>query len=116
MSEETRITANPLPTETHVTSNQPSKVETRICIKDGCCPKCGSVDVIPNVYVLDYPATHSTGNVQVVVLQNPDAWFNKGEVSTSLKAWVCGACGYTELYAKNPAALLAAYRNRAEQG
>ena len=54
-------------------------------------------------------------NVQAIVEENPDAWLFKGEVRTSLKAWVCGACGYTELYAKNPAALLAAHRKQKER-
>jgi len=116
MSEETRITANPLPTENHITADQPSKVETRISMKDGRCSKCGSAAVIPNVSVLEHSgADGSTANVKAVVVGNPNAWVFKGEVRTSLKAWVCGSCGYTELYAKNPAALLAAYRKREEQ-
>jgi hypothetical protein len=51
----------------------------------------------------------SVENVKAVVAQNPDALFFRGEVKTSLKAWVCGVCGYTELYAKHPAALLAVH-------
>jgi predicted nucleic-acid-binding Zn-ribbon protein len=114
MSEETRITANPLPTETHITADQPSK--PRISMKDGHCPKCGSADVIPNVSVLDNAgAPGYSNNVRAVVVQHPDAWMFTGEVRTCLKAWVCGSCGYTELYANNPAALLAAYRKREEQ-
>ncbi|HEY7331308.1 MAG TPA: hypothetical protein VH592_26980 [Gemmataceae bacterium] len=84
-------------------------------MRDGQCPKCGSTDVIPNVYVTDDPAHTAWENVRAVVEQNPDAWVFKGQVMTSLKAWVCGACGYTELYAKNPTALLDAYRKREEQ-
>jgi predicted nucleic-acid-binding Zn-ribbon protein len=111
MSRETRITANPLSTEIHAITNQPSKVETRICMKDGRCPKCSSTDVIPNVSILEHNGSVSE-NVKAVVAKNPKALFFRGKVKTSLKAWVCGSCGYTELYAKNPAALLDAYRKR----
>jgi hypothetical protein len=72
--------------------------------------------VIPNVYVLDLGHGNRPHNLKVVVDENPDAWLFKGEVQSSLKAWVCGACGYTELYAQDPAALLAAYRKHAERG
>jgi predicted nucleic-acid-binding Zn-ribbon protein len=112
MSDETRITANPPPTETHITANEPSKIETRICMKDGRCPKCSSADVVPNLRILEHVGATWSENLKVEAEQNPDAWLFKGEVKTSLKAWVCGSCGYTELYAKNPAALLAAYRKR----
>jgi hypothetical protein len=116
MSEETRITANPLPTENHITEDRPSKVETRICMKEGHCPKCNSVDMMPNVSVLDNAgASGHSNNVRAVVVQNPDAWMFTGEVRTCLKAWICGSYGYTELYANNPAALLAAYRKREEK-
>jgi len=87
-------------------------------MRDGQCPKCGSADVIPNAYVLPGVPDSSARyweNLRVVVVEKPDAWFFKGEVFTSLKAWVCGACGYTELYAKNAPALLAAWRKHEEQ-
>lgn len=80
-------------------------------MQSNTCPKCGSGDVIPNAYVTDNDYEHRE-NLKALVLKNPDAWLLKGEVQTSLKAWICGACGYTELYAKNPAALLAAYRKQ----
>lgn len=84
-------------------------------MKEGKCPKCGSQDVIPNVFVQDR-GHHNRGdqNLKAVVQESPDAWLFKGEVQTSLKAWVCGACGFTEFYAKNPAALLAAHRKQAD--
>lgn len=84
-------------------------------MRDGRCPKCGSVDVIPNVSVLDRVNGYRSENLTAVVEEKPGAWVFKGEVKTSLKAWVCGSCGYTELYSKNPAALLAAYQKREEQ-
>ncbi len=84
-------------------------------MRDGQCPKCGSANVIPNVNVLDSNNANWSENLKVVVEENPDAWLFKGEVKTGLMAWVCGACGYTELYAKNAVALLAAYRKHEGQ-
>jgi predicted nucleic-acid-binding Zn-ribbon protein len=84
-------------------------------MRDGRCPKCASADVIPNVFVLELGHGNRPHNLKVVVDEHPDAWLFKGEVQSSLKAWVCGACGYTELFAKDAAALLAAYRKHAEK-
>ena len=36
---------------------------------------------------------------------NPEAWVFKGPVLATLKANICGECGYTELIADDPAAL-----------
>jgi hypothetical protein len=86
-------------------------------MRDGVCPRCGSSDVIPNVYVLDRGHyDRPAGNLKVVVDENPNAWLFKGEVQSSLKAWVCGSCGFTELYAKDYAALLAAHQKQTEPG
>jgi predicted nucleic-acid-binding Zn-ribbon protein len=82
-------------------------------MQDGQCPKCGSSDVIPNVYVEDR-GRFGVENLKVVVDEHPQAWLFKGEVRSSLKAWVCGACGYTELYAQDAPALLAAHRKHEE--
>jgi predicted nucleic-acid-binding Zn-ribbon protein len=83
-------------------------------MRDGRCPKCGSAEVIPNVYIQDR-GEGQTENLKVIVEENPHAWVFKGAVKTSLKAWICGVCGFTELYAKDPADLLTAYRKQEEQ-
>ena len=81
---------------------------------EGRCAKCGSSDVIVAV---DVKGGHGDGgNLWVALEKKPEAWLFKGEVRSSLKAWVCGACGFTELYAQDPAAFLAASRKDAEQG
>jgi hypothetical protein len=84
-------------------------------MQQGSCPKCGSRDVIPNVYVMDLGHANYPHNLKVSVEEHPNAWLFKGEVRSSLKAWVCGACGFTELYAKNPRGLLVAYRKQMEE-
>ncbi len=83
-------------------------------MRQGQCPMCGSSNGIPNADLL-YPGGFTEEReLDVVVDEKPNAWLFKGEVRSSLKAWVCGDCGYTELYAKEAAALLAAYRKQSE--
>jgi predicted nucleic-acid-binding Zn-ribbon protein len=81
----------------------------------GKCPKCGSSNVIPDVSVLD-PGRFGKGDgvLHAVVDERPKARLFKGEVQSRLEAVVCGDCGYTEFYAKEPGALLAAYRKQPE--
>ena len=59
---------------------------------EGRCAKCGSSDVIVAV---DVKGGHGDGgNLWVALEKKPEAWLFKGEVRSSLKAWVCGACGF----------------------
>ena len=55
-----------------------------------------------------------SGNLSAVVYGNPEAWVFKGKVRVELSACVCGNCGFTELYAVDPAGMLAAARTAAE--
>ncbi len=73
-------------------------------MKSGTCVKCGSKDVLGGVRVIDegYLATHP---LRVETQSQPDALIFKGAHHAPLKAWVCGACGYTELYAEKPVTL-----------
>ena len=68
------------------------------------CPACGSV----NVMTLRVPGNLDT-DLTVQVQKNPKARLFKGTVVSVLKARVCGACGHTDLFAADPAPLLAAY-------
>jgi ribosomal protein S27AE len=71
------------------------------------CPKCGSVRIIRNVQVID----RSDSGTQSLSLRRGTrtlgGWL-KLPRSFPLDAWTCGACGYTELYVREPADLLAA--------
>ena len=70
-------------------------------MKNGVCPKCGCTVVIQGVRILDYGHAHHTRDLSVAVDAKPDAWLFKGRVTGELWACVCGACGFTELYATN---------------
>ena len=69
------------------------------------CPKCGSPNLIPDVSVFD-PGRFGKGDgtLHTVVEERPTAWHFKGAAQSKLEAAVCGNCGYTELYAIEPAA------------
>ena len=76
---------------------------------DSRCPKCGSEDVIPNVHVRGGFHDHK---LKVEIVENPEAWVLKGVHESILTSTMCGQCGFVELYAKNPAELLKAYRQK----
>src|SRR3990172_9428166 len=71
------------------------------------CPKCGSARIIRQVQVLD----RSDSGAQSLSLRRGTralgGWL-KVPRSFPLDAWSCGACGFTELYVREPAELLAA--------
>jgi hypothetical protein len=74
------------------------------------CSKCGSLEVIPSVRIVDYGESDWKRDLHVEVCENPDALIFKGTHRGSLRAMICGRCGYAELYVSNPQELLAAYK------
>jgi hypothetical protein len=72
------------------------------------CSKCASTHIIPNVKVLDW-GTGSDGLLKVAVAEAPKALFFKRLHLSHLSANICGACGFTELFADEPELLYAAY-------
>src|ERR671911_123678 len=72
-------------------------------LKQGQCPQCSSQDIMSNVRIKDRNAD-AFGNEElgVVVDLRPHALVFKERIETPLRAWICGACGYTELYVDNP--------------
>jgi predicted nucleic-acid-binding Zn-ribbon protein len=69
----------------------------------GKCPKCGSREIIADAKAID----RGDGNVQkeftVATFGKPEAIIFKEQHTTTVSAWVCGQCGYVELYADSPA-------------
>ena len=76
------------------------------------CSKCGSDDQIPDVHI--HGGFHAR-SLKVEIVEKPKAWLDKGIHEGILTATVCGQCGFTELYVKNPAELLKAYRKKKSQ-
>jgi predicted nucleic-acid-binding Zn-ribbon protein len=74
------------------------------------CERCGSTRIIPRARVIDRgEGNHPTGSVQVGVERKPDALFFTAEERVNTFARICGECGFTELFAEDPAALYDAY-------
>lgn len=75
------------------------------------CPKCKSENIIRNVRVMDrdHYSGDSGASLSLVVYENPDAMIFKGAHEGSLSAWVCGECGFTQLFLDNPRELYAIY-------
>ena len=80
-------------------------------MKNNQCPKCGANEIIHDAEVRDYDAQSYRGLGVYVPLKTPAGGFIKKTTESSpLRAEVCGACGYTELYASNCQAMLRAIR------
>jgi predicted nucleic-acid-binding Zn-ribbon protein len=73
------------------------------------CPKCGSNKTIPEVFIEDRGMSNVPWSLSVRVDEKPDAFLFKGRHTDALRAWICGECGFTELYVQNPQAVYAAY-------
>lgn len=75
------------------------------------CPRCQSSRGIPYAEVVD---TRAPSAVAIYVPMHPNALLLRGGTRSKLRAWVCGSCGYTELYADDPQSLWEIYRRSQE--
>lgn len=76
-------------------------------MKSGTCPKCESTDVIAAAKIVDHVLSFPIFTMPLTVKAEepaPGALIKSGRTA-SLKAWICRACGYTELYTENPQSL-----------
>lgn len=71
------------------------------------CPKCGSARIIQQIQVMD---RSDSGSQSLSLRRGTRALGGILRLPRSfpLDAWTCGACGYTELYVREPTELLAA--------
>ena len=64
------------------------------------CPKCGSSDVIADAKAIDRSPAEL--ELSLATYRKPEAVLFKGQMTTTLSAWVCADCGYVEFYADSP--------------
>jgi predicted nucleic-acid-binding Zn-ribbon protein len=71
-------------------------------MKNDSCPKCNSTDVIPNAEIINCAANHSLRCSVSFASNSPSAaekrTFCKVAKSGEMRAWICGRCGFTEIY------------------
>ena len=70
--------------------------------KSARCSKCGSSLIVENVRVVDRAHADAKKDLGVEIHENPDALAFRGTHQGLLHAWVCGGCGFVELYVSNP--------------
>ena len=82
-------------------------------MKDKKCSKCGSSMVIPSVPIAD--RGHGNGLLPwtAYISEKPGALFSKTHFF-KIRAWICGECGYTELYADAPNEVASSYQRYLE--
>jgi predicted nucleic-acid-binding Zn-ribbon protein len=75
--------------------------------KSGACPKCKSTKVIADARVRDRgDFANMAHELQISTYRNPDAMIFKEARLSTVSAWVCGDCGFVELYADSPRTLI----------
>ena len=75
------------------------------------CQKCESKRIIPNLRILDRQDRGSVSqNLEVAIFEKPRAWIFKRTKRSTLRASICGDCGFAELFATDPRGLLSAYK------
>jgi predicted nucleic-acid-binding Zn-ribbon protein len=74
------------------------------------CVKCESTSVIQRAMVVDkVSAAGAEQDFTVRVDADPSAFMFKKSARSVVHAWICGQCGYIELYAENPGELYQAF-------
>lgn len=64
------------------------------------CAKCG-LEVIQRAMVVDY-SKRGEQHLNVRVDADPEAIMFKQAARSEVRAYICGSCGYIELYAEKP--------------
>ena len=86
----------------------PSEQDT---LRTGVCPKCHSHNIIPD-WPLELPDTSfASGNrAKVRIAAQPSALFKRKTEVREVRTWICGTCGYVELFVDGAEGLWEAYQ------
>ena len=76
-------------------------------MRSGRCPQCGHDEVMAGVRV-KVPSAGSVDDVRAVVA--PTSGMLRQQTASDLHAWICGGCGFSELYATDPGVLADRWR------
>ncbi len=72
-------------------------------MRSGTCPKCESTEILEGVGVNTLGEGGPDGRIAFRLEET--SGFLKKSTRVEAKAWICGACGYSELYAEDPGKL-----------
>ena len=70
------------------------------------CPKCGAAEILEGVRI--EPVGGGAQEVRATVA--PTSGMVRKTTGSKLRAWICGECGFTELYVEEPATLAERWR------
>lgn len=76
-------------------------------MEGGSCPKCGGAEVMDGVRI-KVPAGGSIDDVRAVV--SPTSGMFRQQTASDMRASVCAACGFSELYVSDPSVLAERWR------
>ena len=72
-------------------------------MKNGICPKCNSQAIIKNKRIPERGHYNAINFLSFTVWEKNKNWlYPYTPIATGeIRAWICGKCGYTELYTTN---------------
>lgn len=77
-------------------------------MRSGTCPKCGSSEILESVSM---NTLGEAGPAGAIAFRLEETFgFMRKSTRVEAKAWICGACGFAELYAAEPAKLAERWR------
>ncbi|MCT9932134.1 hypothetical protein N5079_18185 [Planotetraspora sp. A-T 1434] len=82
-------------------------------MRNNRCPKCSSEHIMADVEVRDWGPNGSHPLRVHITEPEPDKHgfiWKQGSSAGAVRAWICAACGYTELYTDNLGELYDSYR------
>jgi predicted nucleic-acid-binding Zn-ribbon protein len=77
-------------------------------VRSGTCPKCESTEILEDVGLNTLGEGGPDG--KIVFRLEGTSGFLKKSTRVEARAWICAACGYSELYAADPAQLAERWR------
>ena len=77
-------------------------------MRSGTCPKCESTEILEDVGMNTLGEGGPDG--KIVFRLEGTSGFLKKSTRVEARAWICAACGYSELYAADPAQLAERWR------
>lgn len=76
------------------------------------CLECGSEKIIKNAHVFDRGDSNSKHSFEVYIDKDPDAFIFKERTYHTIRAEICGDCGFVHFFANKPNSLWNAYQNQ----